>query len=101
MACVYCLSHAAALAQLEIPGYSAQSPKFLIYLVAVSQLSDVFQYVWGKTLGRHKIAPTVSPGKTWEGLVGGTATATAIGASLWSRTFARPAYRTARPGVLR
>jgi phosphatidate cytidylyltransferase len=38
-------------------------------------MSDVLQYVWGKTLGRHKIIPSVSPNKTWEGFVGGISSA--------------------------
>lgn len=90
MACVYCLSHAAALLKLQIPGYASEQGKLLIYLVAVAQLSDVFQYVWGKTLGRHKIAPKVSPSKTWEGFIGGILTATALGAALWWITPFKP-----------
>ena len=39
----------------------------------VVQSSDVLQYVWGKLLGRHKVAPALSPSKTWEGFVGGVA----------------------------
>jgi phosphatidate cytidylyltransferase len=58
----------------------------LLYLILVVQLSDVFQYVWGKLLGRHPIAPDVSPNKTWEGFVGGLLTASAIGAGLWWAT---------------
>ena len=42
----------------------------------------MFQYVWGKALGRHRIAPGVSPNKTWEGFLGGVATATVLGAAL-------------------
>ena len=34
---------------------------------------DTFAYVVGRLVGRHKLAPTISPGKTWEGFVGGTA----------------------------
>jgi phosphatidate cytidylyltransferase len=33
---------------------------------------DTFAYFGGRLLGRHKLAPTTSPGKTWEGLVVGT-----------------------------
>lgn len=86
MVCVYCVSHAPALLTLPIPGYEGENGKLVFYLVLVAQLSDVFQYVWGKTLGRHKIAPHVSPNKTWEGFIGGIATATALGAGLWWAT---------------
>lgn len=86
MVCVYCLSYAPALMTLRIAGYDGQNAKLVVYLLAVAQLSDVFQYVWGKTLGRHKVAPTVSPSKTWEGLIGGLLTATGLGAALWWAT---------------
>lgn len=86
MVCVYCVSHAPALLNLRIPGYEGQNAKLLFYLVLVVQLSDVLQYVWGKTLGRHKVAPTVSPSKTWEGLIGGVLSATLVGAGLWWAT---------------
>jgi phosphatidate cytidylyltransferase len=86
MVCVYCVSHAPALLFLSIPGYEGQNAKLLLYLITVVQLSDVFQYVWGKTLGRHRLAPHVSPNKTWEGLIGGVVTATALGTALWWAT---------------
>ena len=86
MVCVYCVSHAPALLNLEIPGYAGQNAKLLFYFVLIAQLSDVFQYVWGKLCGKHKIAPLVSPNKTWEGFLGGIATATLIGAALWWAT---------------
>ena len=83
MVCVYCVSHAPALLLLDIPGYEGRGVLLILYLVFVVQLSDVLQYVWGKTLGRRRIAPTVSPNKTWEGFVGGVLSATAVGAALW------------------
>jgi phosphatidate cytidylyltransferase len=86
MVCVYCVSHAPALLILEIPGYEGQNAKLLMFLIVVDQLSDVFQYVWGKLLGKRKIAPTVSPNKTVEGFVGGVLTATLIGTGLWWAT---------------
>jgi phosphatidate cytidylyltransferase len=88
MIAVYCLSHAPALLMLPLPDSTgtAANARLLLFLVLVVQLSDVFQYVWGKLLGKRKIAPDVSPSKTVGGFVGGVATATAIGAALWWAT---------------
>ena len=94
MICVYCLSYTPALLMLQIAGYGRPA-KLMLYLVLVDQLSDVLQYVWGKMLGRHKIAPVVSPNKTWEGFVGGVLSATAIGTALWWMTPFTPVVATA------
>lgn len=80
--CVYGLSHAPALLNLPIPGFDAANGLLLLYLLVVAQLSDVFQYVCGKLFGRHKLAPRLSPNKTWEGLVGGGLLACAVGTAL-------------------
>lgn len=85
MVCVYCVSHAPALLMLEIPGYQGNF-KLLFFLVLTTQLSDVMQYVFGKTLGRRKIAPLVSPNKTWEGFIGGITASSLAGAALWWAT---------------
>ena len=88
MVCVYSLSHAPALLMLEIPGYHGQNHKLLLFMVLIAQLSDVLQFVWGKTLGRRKVAPTISPNKTVEGLIGGVASVTIIGTLLyWATPF--------------
>jgi phosphatidate cytidylyltransferase len=86
MVCVYCVSHAPALMTLRIPGFEGENGKLLFYFVLIVQASDVLQYIWGKILGRHKIAPTISPSKTWEGFLGGVATATLLGTALWWAT---------------
>jgi phosphatidate cytidylyltransferase len=86
MACVYCVSYAPALLLLDIDGYDASSGKLLLFLVVVVQASDVLQFVWGKLLGRRRIAPTISPNKTWEGFAGGVACATLLGTGLWWAT---------------
>ena len=86
MICVYCVSYAPALLLLEIPGHGKKNTKLLIFLVLVVELSDVFQYVFGKLFGRRKIAPAVSPNKTWEGFAGGILCASAIGTALWWAT---------------
>ena len=86
MICVFCLSHVPALLNLEISGYAGRNVLLIAYLVIVVQMSDVLQYVWGKLIGRRKIAPALSPSKTWEGLIGGALSATALGASLFWMT---------------
>jgi phosphatidate cytidylyltransferase len=83
MICVYCLSYVPALLTLKIPGYEGRDALLIVFLVLVVQSSDVFQYVWGKLFGKHPVAPEVSPSKTVEGLIGGLASATALGAALW------------------
>jgi phosphatidate cytidylyltransferase len=88
MLAVYCLSHVPAVLILHIPGAPAGSFGLLAFLLIVVQGSDVAQYVFGKSFGRRKIAPRVSPSKTWEGFVGGGATAALLGAGLcWLTPF--------------
>jgi len=83
MICVYCLSHLPALLTLEIPDFTGRNLQLIAFLVLTVQSSDVFQYIWGKLLGRHKLSPEISPSKTVEGLVGGVLTSTVVGAALW------------------
>jgi phosphatidate cytidylyltransferase len=88
MLTVYCISHAPALLMLRIPGFEGQNFLLLFFLITVVQLSDVLQYVFGKLFGKTKVAPAVSPSKTWEGLIGGGLSATLIGAALsWITPF--------------
>lgn len=82
MICVYCLSHIPAILQLDIPGYRYSSFTLVAWLILVVQASDVLQYVWGKSLGRHLLAPRVSPSKTVEGLAGGMLSASLLGMAL-------------------
>jgi phosphatidate cytidylyltransferase len=56
------------------------SPRFVLFLFLIVWGCDSFAYYVGKTFGRHKLAPVVSPNKTWEGTVGGLIGATLIGA---------------------
>ena len=83
MICVFCLSHVPALLTLDIPGFAGRELLLISFLVLVVQSSDVLQYVFGKLFGRRKVAPSLSPSKTWEGLVGGVVSASLLGAALW------------------
>jgi phosphatidate cytidylyltransferase len=88
MVCVFCVSHVPALLSLQIPGFEGRNVLLIAFLVVVVQGSDVAQYIWGKLLGRTKIAPTLSPSKTWEGFIGGALSAVLIGAALsWLTPF--------------
>jgi phosphatidate cytidylyltransferase len=91
MICVYFVSHVPALLMLHIPGYERQNAKLIFFLVLVVELSDVLQYVLGKAIGERRIAPSISPNKTWAGFVGGTLSATAVGAAVWWATPFGPA----------
>lgn len=71
MLMVFGISHQAYLLVLGGAG-------LVLYLVVLTQLNDVAQYIWGKLFGRHKITPAVSPKKTVEGLIGGILTTTVL-----------------------
>ncbi len=83
MICVFCISHVPALLTLDIPGYESRDLLLIVFFILVVQSSDVLQYVCGKLFGRRMVAPVLSPSKTWEGLIGGVASATALGAVLF------------------
>ncbi len=83
MLTIYCLSYAPALLLLTNVEYDGQGLMLLLYLLIVVQLSDVFQYIVGKLIGKRPIAPTVSPNKTVEGFIGGIIMPIAVGTSLW------------------
>lgn len=86
MVCVYCVSYAPALLWLRIPEYRGENAKLLLFAVLVVQLSDFLQYLSGRWLGRHPLAPRISPNKTWEGFFGGVLGSALVGSALWWAT---------------
>lgn len=76
MTMVFALSHTAFLLILRFPNQPDlhPGPGLVLYLVTLTELNDILQYLWGKSLGKRPIVPTVSPGKTWAGFLGGVAT---------------------------
>lgn len=46
--------------------------RFIVYLLVISMFTDIFALVFGLKFGKHKMCPSISPKKTWEGAVGGT-----------------------------
>lgn len=79
MTTVFSLSHMAYLLVLpQPPGVAYSGATLLLFLVLLTQLNDVAQYLWGKSLGQRKIVPRVSPNKTWAGFLGGVGTTTLL-----------------------
>ncbi|MFQ5786025.1 MAG: phosphatidate cytidylyltransferase [Alphaproteobacteria bacterium] len=80
---VFALAHLGFLVVLPAAGNPAGgSAGLLMYLVFLAQFSDVVQYIAGKSLGRRRIAPRISPNKTWEGLIVGLVTTVVLAAAL-------------------
>ena len=73
---VYALSHIPRLATLP------EGANWVAFLLVVTQVNDVAQYVWGKRFGRTPLAPRLSPNKTREGLYGGLVTSGILAAWL-------------------
>lgn len=95
MTTTFSLSHAAYLLVLQprshprVPSQwpsveASQSPGlgFVVILILLTELNDVSQYIWGKSLGRRRIIPKVSPNKTIVGFFGGVGTTMAVAAVL-------------------
>jgi phosphatidate cytidylyltransferase len=85
--CVYALSFAPAILTLNLEtrdgqpwsGVMGSNEDLLLYFFVVVQLGDLFQFAWGKLLGRHVIAEGIHASRTWEGLIGGVVSTTLLG----------------------
>lgn len=80
MTTVFAFSHVAFL--LVLPADGLQTGALLVlFLVGLTEFNDIAQYLWGKSLGRIRVIPKVSPNKTLAGLLGGVVT-TAVAAMI-------------------
>ena len=61
----------------------AYEPSILLSFVLTIWAADSGAYFVGKPFGKHKLMPSVSPGKSWEGLIGGAASAALVAYFLW------------------
>ena len=51
--------------------FQQQSPMYLFSVMAIVWIADIAAYFSGKAFGKRKLAPSISPGKSWEGAIGG------------------------------
>lgn len=74
---------------------------WLVLLVLVATwINDIVAYAVGVTLGRTKLAPSISPGKTWEGTIAGIAAATLVLGAMTFITYLDTVERTILGGVV-
>lgn len=66
-----------ALVRLQV------EPWALLLFMSVIWIADTFAYLAGRKFGRHKLAPQISPGKSWEGVFGAAAALAILYAALW------------------
>jgi phosphatidate cytidylyltransferase len=64
----------------------AGKARLLFFFILMVQFSDAMQYLWSRLPSKHVIVPAINPSRTWEGLLGGTASATLVGSVLWWAT---------------
>lgn len=65
------ISTVALSCAVEMINLSPKNISTLFYLIFLTEINDVMQFIWGKSFGSRKIAPRISPNKTVEGFVGG------------------------------
>ena len=84
MLLIYFVSHAPMLLTAPpAPGLDlAGGLGLLVYLMILTETNDISQALWGRRFGRRKVVPRISPGKTWEGLLGGGLTTVVLAIAL-------------------
>ena len=63
---------------------NVNGPLYVLYFILVTKFSDSGAYAVGSLIGKHKMIPRISPGKTWEGFAGAVAVSTGASVLFWT-----------------
>jgi phosphatidate cytidylyltransferase len=77
------LVHVRDMWAMAVPGCM-----WIFYLLIVVWSGDIFAYYVGRAIGRHKLSPRISPGKTWEGAIASFVGSIALGTFVFSKSYA-------------
>jgi phosphatidate cytidylyltransferase len=82
---IFCLFYVGfALSTVPLLREQSNGPSLLIFLLCVVWMGDIAALYVGRAWGRHKLAPNLSPNKTWEGAIGSVAGSLVAAGGLWS-----------------
>ena len=74
---------------VRLHGLGSEGPRLLLFALVITWIGDTVAYFVGRAIGKHPLAPHLSPKKTWEGSVASFAGSLAVGA-LFSRWLSAP-----------
>jgi phosphatidate cytidylyltransferase len=82
---IFCLFYVGfTLSTIPLLREQSNGPSLLIFLLCVVWMGDITALYVGRAWGRHKMAPSLSPNKTWEGAIGSLAGSLVAAGGLWS-----------------
>lgn len=71
----------------KLIGVRISGLNYLWFILLITVFTDTFAYITGMLIGKHKMCPNISPKKTWEGFIGGTAFGTFVGSVFYITAF--------------
>ena len=90
---LYAAIPAVSLIWIRLVEPDNQFPKLLLWAFIVTWATDIGAYFVGKAIGRNRLAPSISPGKTIEGLIGGVVIAALLGGAwVWDQQLGRALF---------
>jgi len=93
---LYAAIPAVSLIWIRLVEPDNQFPKLLLWAFIVTWATDIGAYFVGKAIGRNRLAPSISPGKTIEGLIGGVVIAALLGGAwVWDQRLGRALFGAA------